>query len=165
MVSWLYHGDFGGLIMFGIVKRDMFNSPFEGIMDEFFNDFFKDFSPVKVKQIAGSKKYPKVNVYKDGDDIKIKAFIPEIKKEDLKVVLNDTLLTISGRSEATEDINRGDYYIKEVANSYFSRSFTVPKENEGITADLKDGLLFVTIKGALKESEAEEKKEIEITVN
>lgn len=81
------------------------------------------------------------------DAFVFKADLPGIKAEDLDVKLTQNRLTVSGKREA-EKTEKGDtFYTYERSYGSFTRSFTLPEgvAAEKIDADLKDGVLTVTL--------------------
>jgi HSP20 family protein len=103
---------------------------------------------------------PSVDViHRDGDVI-LRADIPGIKPDDVKVTVKDDVLTVSGEhSEESED-EKGDYMRRERRYGSFSRSMSLPAgvRAEDIESTTEDGVLEVTI----PLPQAEEKKPVEI---
>jgi HSP20 family protein len=82
--------------------------------------------------------------------------IPGIDKKDLKIDVNEDVLTISSESKSESEENKNGYKRKEFSYSAFSRSFYVPENvnREKIEANYKDGILTV----ALPKQEEEKNK-------
>ena len=77
----------------------------------------------------------------------IKAEIPEVKKEDVRVTLQDGILTIQGeRKHETEEKDKRFHRI-ERSYGVFARSFDLPPTvDEGnVKADFKEGVLTLTL--------------------
>ncbi len=76
-----------------------------------------------------------------------KADLPGIKNEDLDVKLAGNRLTVNGKREAEKREKTDTYYTYERSYGSFVRSFTLPEGIDGdkIAADLKDGVLTVTL--------------------
>ena len=73
--------------------------------------------------------------------------LPGLKKDDVKVELNDNLLTISSdKEEKTEEKNRG-YIMRERRSFSFRRSFRLPQDvrADDISADFTDGILTIEV--------------------
>ncbi len=103
---------------------------------------------------------PATNIIDNEDNFELSLAVPGFEKEDIKIDLEDNLLTISSEKEVeNENVN---FSRKEFAYNSFSRSFTLPKtvEAEKIKADYKNGLLNVTIP---KIEETKLKKAIKIS--
>ncbi|NNG26835.1 MAG: Hsp20/alpha crystallin family protein [Ignavibacteriaceae bacterium] len=106
---------------------------------------------------------PLTDIYEDRDDYKIKADLPGIKKDDVKISFSDGKLSIGGeRNQEKENKDAKRHRIERTFGKYY-RSFTLPKEikEDKIKADFKDGQLTVTIPKA----EEVKPKEIDIKVN
>ena len=110
---------------------------------------------------ALTKWRPSVDITEADKEFLIKVEIPEVKKEDLKIELENGMLTVRGeRREETKDEKR---HRTERFYGSFERSFTLPenvKEN-AISADMKNGMLYVHLAKAEKPKGAN-KHEIKI---
>lgn len=75
------------------------------------------------------------------------ADLPGVKDEDVDVSLNGNFLTVSGKREDERREEGDQYYAVERSHGTFSRSFSLPEgiDGEGISADLKSGVLTVQI--------------------
>jgi len=106
---------------------------------------------------------PNVDIYEKDDKYVIKAEVPGLKKEDIKIDLKDNVLTISGEKKY-EDINEQDNYIR-VERSYgkFTRRFNVPDNvnPDSVIADYKNGVLNLT----LPKKKESLPKQIDVKVN
>ncbi len=90
---------------------------------------------------------PVVDIRETDGEYVIKAELPEVKKEDVKVSLNDGVLVIQGERsmEKEEGEAKGKYHRIERAYGSFARSFSLPDdvEAEKISAEHKEGMLYV----------------------
>ena len=96
---------------------------------------------------------PLVDISEDDLEYRIKAELPEVKKEDVKVTTEEGALTIMGeRKFETEEKGR-KYHRVERAYGSFGRSFALPDDADPakVTAEFKDGVLTVHL---LKEQRA-----------
>jgi HSP20 family protein len=80
-----------------------------------------------------------------------------VKDQELDLSLSGNLLTISGKREEEHREEGESYYAMERSQGSFARSFTMPDgvDAEGVTADLKQGVLSVRIP---KKPEAQPKR-------
>lgn len=95
---------------------------------------------------------PLVDIVEDDQEYLIKAELPEVKKEDIKVSVTDDVLTIAGeRAMMKEEKNRKCRRIERAYGS-FARSFALPDDADAgkIVAEFKDGLLRVRLPKAAK---------------
>lgn len=110
---------------------------------------------------------PTVDVQEDEKNITIEAEIPGVKKEDIRVSINDeNVLVLKGtknRETKTEDEKDGTTYLRvERSFGEFTRSFVLPDNvnTESIDAEFKDGLLKVV----LEKKEPAKPKELEVSI-
>lgn len=122
--------------------------------DKFFgNDFFKGFE----------NNFPAANVIEGDKSYKIELAIPGFKKEDIKVNVENEVLTISAETKSEKDDKNEKYTRKEFSYNSFSRSFQLPKSanSEKVDAKYEDGLLKLEV--AKKEEAIKQgKKQINI---
>jgi HSP20 family protein len=102
---------------------------------------------------------PAVDIYETDDrEFVIKADLPDMKREEIRLTFDNNVLTLSGerRSEAVENLHRSERF-----QGSFSRSFTLPATVDGnrISAAYKDGVLTVRI----PQREEAKPKQIEVT--
>jgi HSP20 family protein len=106
---------------------------------------------------------PTVDVYEEGDQVVVKAEVPGMRKEEIDVRIAGDVLTISGKKEKEEKVERKDYYRYERSAGEFSRSVQLPAEVQAdkVQAQLKEGVLEIR---APKTAEAKSRsKRIEVT--
>ncbi|MDD4494519.1 MAG: Hsp20/alpha crystallin family protein [Eubacteriales bacterium] len=124
--------DFGGLI------NDFFNS--DGVFPAFFS--------------AGNSL--RADVRETENEYVVEAEIPGVKKEDIKLDLEDDTLTISVERKFENKEEKDNYLRMERRYGSFSRSFYVDNiKNEDVKAEYKDGILKVTLP---KDDKAKAKK-------
>ncbi|MDO8262737.1 MAG: Hsp20/alpha crystallin family protein [Gallionella sp.] len=106
---------------------------------------------------------PSVDISETDTAYLIKAEIPGVKKEDVKVTIQDGMLTIQGeRKQEKEEKDKKFHRIERFYGS-FVRSFRVPDDADesAVKAEFKDGMLNVT----LAKSEKAKPKAIEVSVS
>jgi HSP20 family protein len=105
---------------------------------------------------------PAVDVSETETEYLIKAEIPEVKKEDVKVTLQDGMLTIQGERKQEKEEKGKRYHRIERSYGTFVRSFELPVNvDEGkAKADFKDGVLTLN----LPKSEKAKPRAIEVKV-
>jgi HSP20 family protein len=105
---------------------------------------------------------PACDIYETDKDIVLKVEIPGIKKEDVKISLENNVLMIHGERKFEEETKRENYHRVERDYGEFLRSFTLPPfiEPNKIFAEFKDGLLTVM----LPKREEAKPKQIEVKV-
>lgn len=102
---------------------------------------------------------PAVDVEEDSSAWLITADLPEVKKEDIRVVVSDGVLTLSGerRRETGEDDKDRKFHRIERAYGSYERSFRLPEgvEPAEVSAEFHDGVLKIRMpKGKEPQPEA-----------
>jgi HSP20 family protein len=106
---------------------------------------------------------PRVDIIEEKDNMTVVAEIPGMEKDDIKVFVENGVLTISGEKKPIMDKKEDSNYVRcELCTGAFSRSFTLPEhiETDKITADYKNGLLTIV----LPKAEKSKPKEIKVAV-
>jgi len=91
---------------------------------------------------------PAVDIYETNDrEYVVKAELPEMKREDIAVTFEQSVLTLTGERKASFEDDNGSYHRSERAHGKFTRSFTLPATVDGsrISASYKDGVLTVRV--------------------
>jgi len=97
--------------------------------------------------------FPFYNIVKTGDTTyNIEVALAGFGKKDVKVDYADNLLTIKSVKEVNDSKESNGVIHKGIAKRYFSKVFTIADDVEIKGAELKDGLLKVTLNKILPES-------------
>jgi HSP20 family protein len=115
-------------------------------------DVFRRYSPFLARPVRreGGEALewtPVADISENEKEFVIKAELPEVKKEDVKVTLQDGALTISGERKH-EKKQKGENEIRvESFYGTFSRTFSLPEnvDTKSIHAEAKDGVLRVHV--------------------
>ncbi len=67
-----------------------------------------------------------IDVVSEGEDVVVRASLPGVKPEDISVTLDDRLLTIQGEAGADNEVESGDYLLRERRAGRFARSCACP---------------------------------------
>jgi HSP20 family protein len=100
---------------------------------------------------------PRVDVFEKDGNIVVKAELPGVKKEDVKLAIEDDDLVIEGERHTEKEIQEKDYYRMERAYGSFYRRLPIPAgiAANQVKASFTDGVLEVRIpKPAKAEPEA-----------
>lgn len=110
-------------------------------MPSFFDD---DFFPVMTNR---SSSMPAVNIREEDKKFILDLAIPGIDKKDLKIDINEDVLTVSSEAKDEKEENRDGYKRKEFSYTSFCRSFQIPENvnRDSIEANYKDGVLTVSL--------------------
>ena len=105
---------------------------------------------------------PTVDISETDGEYLIKAELPEVKKEDVKVTVENGVLTLQGERRQEREEKGKKYHRVERSYGSFVRSFTLPEsvDEGGVKAEYKDGVLNLH----LPKSEKVKPKAIEVKV-
>jgi HSP20 family protein len=98
------------------------------------------------ESLAISHKWsPRVDITEDEKEYLVKAELPELRKEDVKVTIENGQLIISGERKFEKEDKSKKYHRVEFSYGNFLRTFTLPDgvESEKVVADFKDGVMKI----------------------
>lgn len=106
------------------------------------NIFDDDFFPALSTRTSSM---PAVNIREDEKKFTLELAVPGIERKDLKIDINEDVLTISSETKNESEDNKEGYKRKEFSYSSFCRSFQIPENvnQDKIEANYKDGILTV----------------------
>lgn len=126
-----------------------------------FADFFDEFFNPDLLPSTG-KLAPAVDITEEKDRYIVKADLPGMRQEDVKVELDDGILKISGerKTEREEKDEAKKYHYYERSFGSFERRFVLPRDTDAdkIDAKYENGVLSVSI----PKTEAKKAKEIKV---
>jgi len=111
--------------------------------DDFFNDnFFNGFRSVNQKNTS-----PAVNVVEEDDSFRIEVAVPGMSRKDIRIDLEDQVLTISSEHKDEKEDKKGQYMRREFNYSAFKRSFELPEtvNADQIRAKHNEGVLTIEL--------------------
>jgi HSP20 family protein len=108
------------------------------------NLFDDDFFPVLSNRTSSM---PAVNIKENEKSFMLELAVPGMDKKDLKIDINEDVLTISSESKNETEEEKDGYKRKEFSYSSFCRSFFIPENvnREKIVASYSDGILNVEL--------------------
>jgi HSP20 family protein len=108
------------------------------------NLFDDDFFPVLTSRTSSM---PAVNIKENEKNFILELAVPGMDKKDLKIDINEDVLTISSESQNEKEEEKDGYKRKEFSYSSFCRSFYIPENvnRDKIEANYKDGILNVEL--------------------
>ena len=123
--------------------------PFSAV-DEMFNRFPSFFARWPKLSTDSEPKFdwaPSVDISETGEEYLIRAALPAVKKEDVKVMVDDGMLTLSGERRQKEEQKNEKFHKVETYYGSFSRSFALPDavDQAAIRAESKDGVLTIHV--------------------
>ena len=112
---------------------------FRNFVDRFFNDEF----------VGGSLPTfsPKVDIAESDQAFEIQLHVPGVKKDEIKIDLNDDQITISGERKFENEKKEKNFHSVESFYGNFKRTFHLPEvvDRENVDASYVDGILTVTL--------------------
>jgi HSP20 family protein len=141
-------------------------------LEEFQNRVLGTFNPAldrntfagRQQPLATTEWVPLVDITESDNEYLVSAELPQIKKEDVKLTIEDRMLSIRGERKLEKvEGDKKRYHRVERAYGCFARSFALPEDSDTskIEANFKDGMLEIRI---AKVEEACPKR-IEVNVN
>jgi HSP20 family protein len=105
---------------------------------------------------------PAVDIAEREDGYDVKVELPGVKKEDVKITMQENILTIRGEKKQEDRTKEANVHRVERSYGSFQRSFTLPTNVKpgAVDATFKDGILSITLP---KEVEAKP-RQIEVRV-
>lgn len=137
-----------------------------GEFDEAFNrmmpSLFSRFPRVGAENGAKFEWAPSADISETDQEYLIRAQLPAVRKEDVKVTLDQGLITIHGERKEEKENRDEKFHRVESFRGAFSRSFSMPDniDEQAIRADSKDGVLTVH----LPKAKASTPKTVEVKV-
>ena len=115
-----------------------------------FNRFFLDSCPNRmcsgeIPSLAVADWSPEVDISEDDHGYLLKADLPEMKKDDVRVTVEDGILCVSGERKSEKEDHKKKFHRIERCFGSFRRSFTLPEDADStkVTAEFRDGVLKV----------------------
>lgn len=129
------------IVRYNSALNDFVPTSFGNLIDRFFNE-----SATR----AGGSAYsfvPRVDIVEAENAFEIHVAVPGMNKEDFKLDLNDSLLTVSGERKFTKEKKDNSFHSIETQYGSFSRSFTLPEnvDANNISAKYVNGILEITV--------------------
>ena len=113
-------------------------------MDRFFDDDFRPF-----QWLSGGFSGPALplDVTTDADSVTIEAALPGIKPDDVDITVENSTVTISGKTAEERTADEGSYVLQEIRRGNFSRTVALPSglEPDKAKATFENGILRLEI--------------------
>jgi HSP20 family protein len=124
--------------------------------DRYFESFFGDSALSPAMRLVNH--LPPVDVKETEKSYELEMDLPGFDEKDIEIHVDGGSLSIESKQEESreEKKNEGAYILRERRINSFSRSFKLPEnaDPESITAEFKNGVLFMDIK---KRAEAQKR--------
>jgi HSP20 family protein len=121
-------------------------------MDRLFEDFMRPGAPFGFRwperlfgrwPVEFDVRAPALDVFEEKDAVVVKAEVPGMTKDDLRVDVSGDVLTLRGEKKKEEKVEEDDYYCQERMYGAFTRSIRLPVDvrAEKAMATFKNGIL------------------------
>src|SRR6059036_1115128 len=90
---------------------------------------------------------PEVDISEDDHGYLLKADLPEMKKDDVRVTVEDGILSVFGERKSVKEDQKRKFHRVERSFGNFRRSFTLPEDADStkVTAEFRDGVLKIQL--------------------
>lgn len=138
------------------LKKDNLTSiqrpnPFVSLQNELnkaVNDVYKMFeSPSSLQHFENLDLNPSIDIVEDKDSIKIEAEMPGLDENNIKVSIENGMLTIRGEKTVSSKDEGKNYLMREIGYGSYLRSIPLPDsaDIENAKASFKKGMLWVKV--------------------
>jgi HSP20 family protein len=133
---------------FQMMRR--FTQDMERLFEDFggfsFPNFSTDFAPFRM-DLNNGEWMPQIEVLQNNGQFMVRADLPGLTKEDVKVEITNDLLTISGERKEEKEEKRDGFYRSERSYGSFYRQIPLPEgaKTENAAATFANGVLEITI--------------------
>ncbi|MFA5012576.1 MAG: Hsp20/alpha crystallin family protein [Ignavibacteria bacterium] len=119
-------------------ENDLFDNAFKSIFD---SPFFKS----EINDATSFR--PRTRITEDKDNFHINLEMPGIPKENVKIEVENNLLSVKGEKKVENKSEETNLVMNEIVYGEFCRTFNISKDIkvDDIQAEFKDGLLIVTL--------------------
>lgn len=139
-------------------------SPFFDFQQEFDNVFKKFYQalPLAVKDFNNLNISPAMDIVEDDKNFKVETEMPGVDEKDIKVSIDNGILTIRASKEVSKKNEQKDYIMREISYGSYERNIALPDNADIDKAEstFKKGMLWVTI--PKKATDTSKVKELEV---
>ncbi len=130
-------------------------------MDRMFNSYFRGLNLPRLgfDEAHDGSLIAKLDVSETPEAVQVVADLPGLKEKDVDITLSDNTLTIKGKRESESEEKKKNFHRVERSYGEFTRRVALPAEVDParVDAQLKDGVLTVTLQKSQKAIETEKK--------
>ncbi len=112
------------------VQPKRFENDFNAIFNNIFNN--TNMQDCFVDDAKENSFNPKVNVVEHDESFALTFELPGMEKADIKVLVKDDVLTVSGERKVETEVKTDGYFRAEISSGAFSRSFNLPENVKSI---------------------------------
>ena len=125
--------------------REMEEAPQNRFNPFFLGGFPNRMGSGEIPSLAVADWSPEIDISEDDHGYLLKADLPEMKKDDVRVTVEDGILSVSGERKSEKEDQKRKFHRIERSYGNFRRSFTLPEDADStkVTAEFRDGVLKV----------------------
>jgi HSP20 family protein len=125
--------------------REMEEAPQNRFPRFFLGGFPNRMGSGEIPSLAVADWSPEVDISEDDRGYLLKADLPEMKKDDVRVTVEDGILSVSGERKCQKEDQKKKFHRIERSFGTFRRSFTLPEDADStkVTAEFREGVLKV----------------------
>jgi HSP20 family protein len=129
-----------------VIKWEPFRD-MDDVFDRFFAESMRRWPRVPAEGRAAQDWAPAADVSETEAEYLIKADLPEVRKEDVSVTVQDGVLTLAGERRQEKRVESEKLHRVERVFGSFARRFALPEnaDEQGITAESRDGVILIRI--------------------
>ena len=128
-----------------VIKWEPFRDV-DDVFDRFFAETMRRW-PRSTEARAALDWAPPADVSETDAEYLIKADLPEVRKEDVSITVQDGVLTLSGERKQEKRVDNEKMHRVERVYGSFARRFALPEnaDEQGISAESRDGVILIRI--------------------
>jgi len=129
-----------------VIKWEPFRD-MDDVFDRFFAESMRHWPRPATANRAAQEWAPAADVSETEAEYLIKADLPEVRKEDVSITVQDGVLTLSGERKQEKHAEGEKLHRIERVYGSFARRFALPEnaDEQGITAESRDGVILIHI--------------------
>lgn len=129
-----------------VIKWEPFRDV-DDVFDRFFAESMRHWPRAAAANRAAQEWAPAADVSETEAEYLIKADLPEVRKEDVSITVQDGVLTLSGERKQEKHADGEKLHRIERVHGSFARRFALPEnaDEQGITAESRDGVILIHI--------------------
>ena len=129
-----------------VIKWEPFRDV-DDVFDRFFAETMRRLPRQAVQSPPANEWAPLADVSETDGEYLIKAELPEVRKEDVSITVQDGVLTLAGERKQEKREDQEKTHRIERCYGSFARRFALPEnaDEQGIRAESRDGLIVIHI--------------------
>ena len=129
-----------------VIKWEPFRD-IDDAFDRFFAESMRRWPQAGSERRTAQEWAPAADVSETDGEYLIKADLPEVRKEDVSVTVQDGVLTLSGERRQEKHAENEKLHRVERVYGSFARRFALPEDadEQGIRAESRDGVILIHI--------------------